>query len=77
MENCGKIKRCTYKITPITVTYRPSVPKMLFVVTAAGVVPCGGPKSSPVHRIFYVVQFIFFFWSFEIGKNYLRKQKIL
>ena len=31
--------------------YRTTGPLLfLFVVTAAGVVPCGSPKSGPVHR---------------------------
>ena len=38
----------------------------LFVVTAAGVVPCGSPKKRP--RTSSTVQFIFYFWSFEIGR---------
>ena len=48
---------------------------ILFVVTAAGVVLCGGPKKQP--RTSSIVQFIFFFWSFEIRGNTLRYQKIL
>ena len=43
---------------------------ILFVVTAAGVVPCGIPTS-------FIVQFIFYFWSFEINRNILRNQKTL
>ena len=39
----------------------------LFVVTAAGVVPCGIPKKRP--RTSSIVQFIFYFWSFEISRN--------
>ena len=39
--------------------------------TAAGVVPCGGRKTSP--RTSSIVQFIF--WSFEISDNILRNQK--
>ena len=45
----------------------------LFVFTAAGVVPCGGRKTSP--RTSTIVQFIFYFWSFEISVNILRNQK--
>ena len=45
----------------------------LFVVTAAGVVLCGSPKKQP--RTTSIVQFIFFFWSFEISGNILRNQK--
>ena len=47
----------------------------LFVVTAAGVVPCGIPKKRP--RTSSIVQFIFYFWSFEISRNILRNQKTL
>ena len=46
---------------------------VLFVVTAAGVVPCGSPKKRP--RTSSTVQFIFYFWSFEISRNILRNQK--
>ena len=48
---------------------------ILFVVTAAGVVMCGSPKKQP--RTSSIVQFILFFWSFEISGNILRNQKIL
>ena len=44
---------------------------ILFVVTAAGVVPCGSPKKRP--RTSSIVQFMFYFWSFEISRNILRK----
>ena len=47
----------------------------LFVFTAAGVVPCGGRKTSP--RTSTIVQFIFHFWSFEINENSLRNQKYM
>ena len=40
---------------------------ILFAITAAGVVPCGGPKKSP--RTSSIVQIIFFFWSFGISEN--------
>ena len=43
---------------------------ILFVVTATGVVLCGSPKKQP--RTSTIVQFIFFFWSFEISGNILR-----
>ena len=39
----------------------------LFAITAAGVVPCGGPKKSP--RTSSIVQIIFFFQSFEISED--------
>ena len=45
----------------------------LFAFTAAGVVQCGGSKTSP--RTSTIVQFIFNFWSFEISVNILRNQK--
>ena len=46
---------------------------ILFAITAAGGVPCGGPKKSP--RTSFIVQVIFSFWSFEISEGILRKQK--
>ena len=46
----------------------------LFDFTAAGVVPCGGRKTSP--RTSTIVQFIFHFWSFEISERILRNQKL-
>ena len=46
---------------------------LLFAFTAAGVVQCGGRKTSP--RTSTIVQFIFYFWSFEISVNILRNQK--
>ena len=45
----------------------------LFAFTAAGVVQCGGCKTSPGTST--IVQFIFYFWSFEIIVNILRNQK--
>ena len=36
------------------------------IITAAGVVPRGGPKMSP--RTSFIVQSIFSFWSFEISE---------
>ena len=45
----------------------------LFVVAAAGVLPRGIPKKRP--RTSSIVQFIFYFWSFEISRNILRNQK--
>ena len=44
-----------------------------FAFTAAGVVQCGGRKTPP--RIPTIVQFIFYFWSFEMSVNILRNQK--
>ena len=40
---------------------------ILFAITAAGVVPCGGPKKYP--RTSSIVQVILCFRSFEISKN--------
>ena len=40
---------------------------ILFAITAAGVVPCGGPKKSP--RTSSIVQIIFLFRSFQISKD--------
>ena len=48
---------------------------ILFAITAAGVVPCGGRKTSP--RTSSIVQIIFSFWSFEISEGILRNQKII
>ena len=45
-----------------------------FVVTATGFVPCGSRKKRS--RTSSIVQFIFYFWSFEINRNILRNQKI-
>ena len=47
----------------------------LFAFTAAGVVSCGGRKTSP--RTSTIAQFIFYFWSFEISVNILRNQKYM
>ena len=47
----------------------------LFAITAAGVVPCGGPKKSP--RTSSIVKILFSFWSFEIRKGILRNQNII
>ena len=47
----------------------------LFAFTAAGVVQCGGRKTSP--RISTIVQFIFRFWSFEISEHILRNQNLI
>ena len=41
------------------------LPKDLFAITAAGVVPCGGRKKSS--RTSSIVQIIFLFRSFEIS----------
>ena len=45
----------------------------LFAFIAAAVVQCGGRKTSP--RTSTILQFIFYFWSFEISVNILRNQK--
>ena len=46
-----------------------------FAITAAGVVPCGGPIMSP--RTSSIVQIIFSFRSFEISEGILRNQKFI
>ena len=48
---------------------------ILFVVSAAGVVPCDSPRKRA--RTSSIVQFIFDFWFFEISRNILRNQKTL
>ena len=45
---------------------------ILFAITAAGVVPCGGPKKAP--RTSSIVQIIFLFRSFEISQGILSVQ---
>ena len=47
----------------------------LFAITAAGVVPCGGPTKYP--RTSSIVQIIFSFWSFEISEGILRIYEII
>ena len=47
----------------------------LFAFTAAGVVQCGGRKTSP--RTSTVVQFIFNFCPFEISEHILRSQNLM
>ena len=47
----------------------------LFPITAAGAVPCGGPKMSP--RTSSKMQIIFLFRSYEISEGILRYQKII
>ena len=56
---------CSYSITV----------SFLFAITAAGAVPCGGPKKS-LHAS-SIVQIIFSFWSFEIRDRILRNQNII
>ena len=45
----------------------------LFAFTAAGVIQCGGRKTSL--RTWTIVQYIFYFWFFDISENILRNQK--
>ena len=47
----------------------------LFAITAASVVPCGGPKKSL--RASSMVQIIFSYWSFEISDGILSCQKLV
>ena len=51
----------------VIVKPRESILSILFAITAAGVVPCGGPKKSP--RTSSIVQIIFLFRSFVISKD--------
>ena len=44
-----------------------------FVITAAGVVPCGGPKKYT--RTSSIMQLLFYFWPFETIVNILRIRK--
>ena len=46
----------------------PPVIYIVFAITAAGVVPRGGPKKSP--RTSSIVQIIFLFRSYEISKDF-------
>ena len=48
---------------------------ILFAITAAGVVPCGGPKKSP--RTSSIVQIMFTFLSFEISEDIRKNQKFI
>ena len=63
----------TFLLMNVFITLKGSHFWFLFDFTAAGVVPCGGRKTSP--RTSIIVQFIFYAWSFEIGDNILRNQK--
>ena len=54
---------------------RKFAPVQIVHMNTAGVVLCGSPKKQP--RTLSIVQFIFFFWSFEISGNILRNQKNL
>ena len=47
----------------------------LFAFTTAGVVQCGGRKTSPCTST--IVQFIFHVWSFEISEHILRNQNLI
>ena len=48
---------------------------ILFAITAACVVPCGDPKTSP--RTSSIVHIIYHFWSFEINGNTQRIKKLV
>ena len=47
----------------------------LFAITAAGVVPCGGPKTSP--RTSSIMQIIFSFGLLKSARVFLRNQKFI
>ena len=56
----------------------PCLPSLVYQLcfpkfTAAGAVLCGGRKTSP--RTSTIVQFLFYFWPFQISVNILRNQK--
>ena len=55
-------------------TYNRAMHMQLIDIDDAGVVLCGGRKTSP--RTSTIVQFIFHFWSFEISERILRNQKL-
>ena len=73
---CSIVKRTTFNIMMFDSTqyYLKYIFKPLFLDTA-GVVPCGGHKTSP--RTSTIVQFIFYFWSFEISMTFLRNKKYM
>ena len=56
----------------LNITFNVYLHRFFTSVTAAGVVPCGGPKKSP--RTSSIVQVIFCFWSFEISEDNMRIQ---
>ena len=49
--------------------------QLYITITAAGVVPGGGPKNSPLTSS--IVQIIFSFWSFKFSEGILRNQKFI
>ena len=49
--------------------------EFLFAITAAGVVPCGGPKKSP--RTSSIVQAIFSVCFFEISEDIQNSRNLL
>ena len=57
-ENLSAIYRVLFSLNVFTAS-KGSNNYILFAITAAGVVPCGGPKKSP--RTSSIVQIIFFF----------------
>ena len=63
------IRTCSPYYFPLNVftASKGSILYILLTITAAGVVPCDGPKTSP--RTSSIVQIIFLFRSFEISKN--------
>ena len=64
-----EIAQCspTYPPLNVLIASKGSNLYILFAITAAGVVPCGGRKKS--HRTSSIVQIIFLFRSFEISKD--------
>ena len=62
-----------YQFIKSICSYRPQCFYQTSGYGLAGVVQCDGRKTSP--RTSTIVQFIFYFWSFEISVNILRNQK--
>ena len=69
MNKKGKKCYCPYYTSPFECFIAPKESNLyiLSAITAAGVVPCGGPKRSP--RTSSIVQIIFLLRSFEISKD--------
>ena len=82
-KSIGSLKRLKeprprYGPSPVSLIYSHVLKDLsfiLFAITAAGVVPCGGPKKSP--RTSSIVRNMFSFWSFEISEGSLRNRKII
>ena len=62
-----KLRNIVHTLIECFITSKGSNLYILFAITAAGVVPCGGRKKSP--RTSSIVQILFLFRSFEINKD--------